>query len=127
MITPSIVYWITRLDNLFGLFIPVEVVSVLASIFLAIAALCTNAEGEVRTYNLIKKVLYFVIPVPIVVGIILVLMPTTKEAAAMYIIPKIANNENVQDIGGRALKLANDWIDELSPKAGRTKGDGRQK
>ncbi|MBP5784489.1 MAG: hypothetical protein J6W16_02760 [Methanobrevibacter sp.] len=43
-------------------------------------------------------------------------IPTTKEMAAIYIIPKIMNNENLNNIGNEMLNLANEWIKELHPK-----------
>ena len=43
-------------------------------------------------------------------------IPSTKEACAIYLIPKIANNEQVQKIPENALRLLNakleEWIDE---------------
>lgn len=45
--------------------------------------------------------------------------PNTKEFAAIYLIPKIANNEQVQQISENAMKLLNmkfqAWIEEMEP------------
>lgn len=59
-------------------------------------------------------------------GILLFLsicIPTTKQAAIIYCLPKIANNEQVQKIPDKILKLSNEWLDELSPN--NTKEEGQ--
>lgn len=43
-------------------------------------------------------------------------MPTSQEAAAIKIIPRIANNEDVQGVGTELVTLAKDWLHELKPK-----------
>ena len=45
-----------------------------------------------------------------------VLTPTTKEMAAIYIIPKVANNEQLQGLGQDLVDLAKTWVAELMPK-----------
>lgn len=45
-----------------------------------------------------------------------VLMPTTKEMAAIVVMPKIANSETVQGLGNGIVGLAKEWIVELSQK-----------
>jgi hypothetical protein len=44
-----------------------------------------------------------------------VLVPTTKEMAAILILPKIANNETVQDLGMDLVDLSKAWLKELHP------------
>ena len=50
---------------------------------------------------------------------ILTFVPRTKEAAAIYLIPKMVNNEAVQEMPGDAVKLLqlklDEWINDLSP------------
>ncbi len=50
---------------------------------------------------------------------ILTFVPRAKEAAAIYLIPKMVNNEAVQEIPGDAVKLLqlklDEWINDLSP------------
>jgi hypothetical protein len=45
-----------------------------------------------------------------------VIIPTTKQAAIVYCLPKIVNNEQVQKIPDNLLKLTNSWIDEALSK-----------
>ena len=52
------------------------------------------------------------------------LTPTTKEMAAIMVIPKVANSKVVSDISGAAsemVTIARDWLKELAP----VKGDAK--
>ena len=42
-----------------------------------------------------------------------VFVPSTKDAAAILLVPKIVNNEKVAAIPSKVLDLANDWLDAL--------------
>ena len=48
-----------------------------------------------------------------------VAVPTQKEAAAIYLVPKLVNNEQVQDIAGKSLDILtlklNEWVADLTP------------
>lgn len=41
-----------------------------------------------------------------------VMVPSTKQAAVVYCLPKIINNEQVQKVPDNLLRLANRWIDD---------------
>jgi hypothetical protein len=43
----------------------------------------------------------------------MVLIPTKNEAIAIYVIPKIANNEQIQSIPPKLLELVDIKLDEL--------------
>jgi hypothetical protein len=47
--------------------------------------------------------------------LVLAFTPSTKQMAAIMIVPKIANNEKVQTIGNKVYDLAVEWMDELKP------------
>lgn len=47
---------------------------------------------------------------------LLILVPDTKQMCAVIIIPKIVNNEKLQNAGDKFYNLAMDWMEELSPK-----------
>lgn len=44
------------------------------------------------------------------------LVPTKSEMAAIILLPKLANNENINKIPSNIADLANEWINELKPK-----------
>lgn len=55
----------------------------------------------------------------LIIGTILlilgILIPSTKQIAAIYVVPHILNNEQVQELPNEFLGLAKDWIEELKP------------
>lgn len=42
-------------------------------------------------------------------------LPSTKQMAAIMIVPKIANSEKVQTVGNKVYDLAVEWMEELKP------------
>jgi hypothetical protein len=43
------------------------------------------------------------------------LVPTSKEMAAIVVVPKIANSQPLNDIAASVVDLANAWLKELKP------------
>jgi hypothetical protein len=43
------------------------------------------------------------------------LLPTTREMAAILVVPRIANSEKVQTVGNHLYDLAVEWMEELRP------------
>jgi hypothetical protein len=48
----------------------------------------------------------------VIFAILCVATPTTKQAAVIWLLPKIVNNEQVQAVPEKALKLLNKQMDE---------------
>jgi hypothetical protein len=44
------------------------------------------------------------------------LLPSTKEMAVIYVMPKVINSEAVSQIPSKLLRLSSEWIDELRPE-----------
>ena len=42
--------------------------------------------------------------------------PTTKEMCAIIVIPKIANNQELQGLGSDIIELSREWINSLKPQ-----------
>ena len=38
-------------------------------------------------------------------------LPSTKQIAAIYVVPAIANDEKIQQIGGKTLDISNQLLD----------------
>ena len=133
-ITPSAIYWLTRLDEfsfLFGtVFVCIVIVALVNVIggFVALDSASTDqlynrperlAESKhnikVRFGRAIKCAL-----VALLVGVVNSFIPSTKQAAAIIVIPKIANSEIVAEMGDTAKELvvlAKAWLVELKPKS----------
>ena len=128
MITTSQMYWITRLDGI------VTLLAVLAS-FLCVLSVIMFVTGRSEsvavkewswdTDNSIAarhelgrklcKASLVTFPAGVLLYIIPVMIPTTKEMAAILIVPRIANSEKVQQAGNKLYDLAVEWMDELKP------------
>ena len=71
-------------------------------------------EACVAVWKKARKVTWLFIPL----ALIATFTPSSKTIAAMYLVPKIANNEQVQQIPNKALDVLNlkldEWIKDLS-------------
>ncbi len=119
MISPWTIYWITRLDavgNLLG---------ACATVLLTVAAFCIAArivehinrgnEGTGATipdalYSLMKRCSAGCLAAGMLCVVGAVLTPTTKQMAAIYLIPAIANNEQIQAEASELYDLAKDYL-----------------
>ena len=114
--TASAIYFIGVLDNMHHLFSSVCIVGgVLSAMFFTfwIVAKASNDEHAPK----LKSVAVLCLLITIVSNIITAFLPTSKVAAAMYVIPAIANNEDAQVISNNSLevlrKLTTQWLKEL--------------
>lgn len=111
------IYWITRLEGinvLFGLMLVFSILTAGATGFLCFMAMTNNDDDEPE-FKVCMKICKRAVCVFIVAIIGFVMTPTTKEAAAIVVIPKIANSETVQGLGTNLVQLANEWLVEFRP------------
>lgn len=73
--------------------------------------MCANLKKPVG------RILMVVLPIFIISRIIVSLVPTTKQMAIIYVVPKVVNSEMVQEIPKKLLDLSKEWLEELSPKS----------
>lgn len=128
VVTPSDIYWMTRMDNICtaaGFFVAISGVATvgLGLIGASMKEAITYRSGVEKPDNesraigaLLHRQLRWVVPVFVVSVLAAILVPTTKEAIAIVVIPKIANNESVQGIGEDLVNTAREWIEELRPQ-----------
>lgn len=128
MITPSTIYWITRLDSINRVlcFINCLVfIAVIAFAILAVILICkgkdysSDSEDRIRAINNVGWRMLKRLSIPasafLLIASVLAFIPTTKEAAAMYVIPAVVNNEQLRDTGNKIFELASEWLEELRP------------
>lgn len=106
-------YLILRLDTLSSTSIILAIVAgVVFAVTLFICATNYNSDTDKKTRKAAKP---WAISFGIVFAFTLLFavgLPSTKQAAVIYCLPKIVNNEQVQKMPNNLLKLANQWIDE---------------
>ena len=129
MITTGQMYWLTMLDSIKGFLFFLSALSAVATILLAAVAFAlatkirefsaTPKEDIDAAHELGYKMLKFVTPPLMVLTLVLFLVttltPSTKQMAAILVVPRIANSEKVQMAGNKLYDLACAWMDELSP------------
>jgi len=116
MITGWDIYWITRLDAIKGLIVGFLTITILIMIVLAVIVyICWDEFNEVRP---LKRTIKIITPLIIFFGLSLAFIPSTKEYAAIWLIPKVANNEQVQKVPDQVLRLLNlkveQWINDMT-------------
>ena len=123
-------YWLIKLDNIQDLlhgfacvFTVLIIISGGITIISTFYAIAENV-GEVSTAHSIIKAMKPIFIVCLVITPLLfiaeTLLPSTKQMAAIIIVPKLVevteHSETMQKIPGKLLSLADEWINELSPK-----------
>ena len=131
--TESMIYWITRLDGIHGLFYGIQtfaVVFTILGIVAAIAATCISVaakedglDDDARVASSICKIACKVwIPafcIAIVCSLARTFTPTTKEMIAIKVIPQITSVDNVdkiKDVSKDMLDVTVDWIKDMHKK-----------
>lgn len=114
-ITPETLYWITRLDGFNALgfmftFIGGLVGAITGVIFLANKHSSDFGHNEIP---ILRKLSSSFLSMCVLGTTILLFVPTTKEMAAIIVIPKIANSEKIQNLGNEVYDLAIDWMKEI--------------
>ena len=127
MITTTQMYWITRLDTIvsFGnglIFVPI--IAFLIGLFLIVMMTYSVYDPVVKP--MFKCLVKWTLPFTLLGASVCTFVPTTKQMAAILIVPRIANSEKVQQAGNNLYELAVEWMDELKPnKNNNKKGTGR--
>ena len=141
MITTTEMYWLTRLDSVKGTlaeFIPTFLIfAVILTTFTALmyclGTFTGNGTFETfsgKTDDELKSVharlrrvsarcavaAFLLLFASMAAGMLNALLPTTREMAAIVMVPAIVNNEKVQTVGNKLYDLATEWLDELRPK-----------
>ena len=119
MITSTQLYWLTRLDNICNTSAALVAISAAVLILATVPYVIIKAD-DYSDENAICPVLLSLIKKFLVVLVLslstVIFTPSTKEMAAILVIPQIANSEKVQAVGGKLYDLAVEWMDELKPK-----------
>ena len=121
MITTSQMYWLTRLDNIVAVLCLFGIACVIIACAIGFA---TFVEHDIDgTYNAgWMRTCRRLLCAAALMWIVGTFIPTTKEMAAIIVIPKIVNNEKVQDAGNKLYNLAVEWLDALNPEKNAKEG-----
>jgi len=107
VITAMQMYWIVILDNIIDGVVAVMVIAGACSLALTIA----TVMDELPEWFPIPPICVFFASI-----LLLMFTPSTKQMAAILIVPRVVNNEKVQTVGNKLYDLAVEWMDGLKPK-----------
>lgn len=109
-LTTTQMYWLVMLDSITSGIVAILIISWLFFLLIGIPMVIVTEEKKLF-FKLAKTFLI------IVAASILCLMfiPSTKQMAAILIVPRLANCEKVQTIGNKVYDLAVEWMEELKP------------
>jgi hypothetical protein len=104
-----LLYLILKLDILSEIsLVAVIITGVVSAIALLITAINYNDEEAKSS----AKPWVTNFGISFIIALFLIIMiPNTQQAAVVYCLPKIVNNEQVQKMPDNLLKLANQWLD----------------
>lgn len=128
MITPTQMYWLVKLDDMRHvlsciMWLPIVLAVVIGVMAFAIFMMTIDGDRETkkeavsdiaRLAILCVSMLLIVVALQVAVAFV----PSTKQMAAIIVVPKIANSEKVQTVGNQLYDLAVEWMNELKPKKG---------
>lgn len=121
------IYWLTRLD-VFRVVLKVPaiialVLGVILAVVYVFSVVSDETEKEKRATTIGGRVTLFLLTVASIFGLAVAATPTSKEMAAILVIPKIVNNEQVKELPENVIGLANEWIKAKSEQLTTNKAD----
>ena len=122
MITTTQMYWITRLNAIVSFgngLISVPIIAFLIGLFLIV--MMTDSPYDPAVKPMFKRLVKWTLPFTLLGVFVSIFVPSTKQMAAILIIPRIANSEKVQQAGNKLYDLAVEWMDELKPNRNNNK------
>lgn len=105
------IYWITRLDDIEGLFIGILCGVTIVCIYLIISISVGGSDSDI--FKRWAKRLWF----PFAVSILgLIFVPTTNEALMIYgiggIVDCVKGNDKAKQIPDKCIEALNEWIEQ---------------
>ena len=107
MITTAQMYWIVILDNITITTAILSILFTAGTIVAFIFAACEDDHWWLPSMSLTMMLVFVAVAT---------FVPSTKQMAAILVVPKMANNEKLQTVGNKLYELAVEWMDELRPK-----------
>ena len=113
-----LLYLILRLNMISNFLVLISLGSLSILIGMLIVYILNSSE-KWRTINELKKTIKPIwkffkpkILIALIPLLLSILIPTTKQAAAIYFVPKVINNKQISKMPDKLVTLANSWMDE---------------
>ena len=125
MITTTQMYWLVKLDDMRSMLkcvmgLPIAgaaIIFILGVVVLINSDDCSKEERQklFEAFWSGFKWCMSLIAVAVVIHVAAAFIPSTKQMAAIIVVPKIANSEKVQTTGNKLYDLALEWMEALRP------------
>lgn len=115
-ISPWEIYWVLQLDSIGALFFVGAIVSAFAAAGILFAGALATDRGcypsaeQDKSWAQLKRLALRALVLTCVLAPCAALTPSTKTAAAMIVLPAVANNKAIQHEAGDLYKLAKDAL-----------------
>lgn len=121
IISPWEIYLVMQLDSINGFFFTIALVlSIICCCALFAGALATGAglskytdDTEKRNWEVTKKITKKLGTIAFIAGLLCAVLPSSKTAAAMIVIPAVLNNQSVQVEAKELYALAKQGFAEM--------------
>ena len=114
-------FFILMLDNVNVFFTTMFFIALFSFIFLIIWTIVyhsdnistcyENNEGELKTYSILQRSCKISCVIFFVCLFLMSFIPSTKQAAIIYVVPKIINNKQVQALPPKLLNIVDKYFD----------------
>lgn len=112
MITPMQMYWLLKLDDIISVSLAIFMLAIPAFAICFTGTIMYKGdeyyEGEYKKFKTGRNILFWFV---LFFGSIAMFVPSTKQMAAIYIVPALTNNERVQNIGSKTLDISEDLLE----------------
>jgi len=124
VVTPCQMYWLTRCDGICDLahtmFMLFLILFTVTALFATVGTVVSFSEPDdeqvYKTANLLRMATFALALCAVFFGAVKAFVPTTREMAAILVVPRVANSKTVEDLGRDVVNLARDWMQELRPE-----------
>lgn len=114
----SELYWLTRCDSLNTLGIILLVAGLIASIVIGGVLIASSIDCDEDGISASKKLLKFSLPILIFGALMVIFIPTTKEALLIYgvggTIDYIKSNKTAKQLPDKCIKALDKWVDKCA-------------
>ncbi len=116
MVTSWTIYWLTRLDWICGSLEGAIIISLVIAGLLGFAFIPASVEESEYYMKGIPVWIRKMLAIAAIAASVRCFIPSTKEMAAIIVIPAIANSQTATELGSATVTLAKEWLEELRPK-----------
>ena len=122
MITSGLIYWVTRLDSisfcldfLFGITLAIGFGFSIALAFAYYDFIEYHEKNDRHIWKTFRKWVIILFSVSALSGVASAFVPSTREACAMIVVPKLANLESLDQVSVAMKDAAIRWLKSIAP------------